>query len=63
MAAAAKKIVRDFDFERDTKNTRRFAEAETDSVSVAVGTLYLKNEALKELGATPERVRVTIEAL
>jgi len=61
--AVAKKIVREFDFERDTKNTRRFAESETDAHPVAVGTLYLKNDALSELGATPERVRVTIEAL
>lgn len=52
----------EFEYERDTKNTVRFAETVEDGDPTLVGTLYLQKFANKELG-NPERIRVTIEAV
>lgn len=35
----------EFEYEKDTKNKARFKEKDTD----AVGTLYIRKEALKEM--------------
>jgi hypothetical protein len=52
------KIDVEFEFEKDTKNTRRFKEVvEGDAVPV-IGTLYVQQSAFK--GEIPERVTVTI---
>jgi len=50
-----------FTFERDTKNTRRFAEDPSDGPPI-VGTLYIQQWALRKLtgGDLPERLRVTV---
>ena len=49
-----------FEFERETKNTVRLQEVETDEAPV-VGTLYLQKHAYKKLGS-PKRLKVRIEA-
>lgn len=60
----ADKLTAEFEFERDTKNTRRYSE-------VAVGappfcnTIYLQRWALERLGGgrLPDRVRVTVQVV
>lgn len=47
--------------ERETKNTVRFSE-DGDEAEQAIGTLYLKKEALEQLG-NPEELTVTVRAL
>lgn len=55
-------ITVEFEFDRDTKNTRRFAEVgnnaggETD----LIGTLYVQKAAFS--GTLPESITVTIES-
>ena len=49
-----------FEYERETKNTVRLTEVETDDAPV-VGTLYLQRHAFKKLGS-PKRLKVQIEA-
>lgn len=49
-----------FEYERETKNTVRLTEVETDEAP-AVGTLYLQKHAYKKLGS-PKRLKVQIEA-
>ena len=58
-AKAPQSLVVTFSFERDTKTTKRYSENSDEPI---VGTLYLKNKAVAELG-NPDAVRVTIEAL
>lgn len=49
--------------ERETKNTVRYEEVESESGEPPViGTLYVQKWALKRLGS-PEQIRVTIEAV
>ncbi len=48
-----------FDRERETKNTVRFQERETDDAP-AIGTLYVQKHVLKRLGE-PEQLRVTLD--
>jgi len=50
-----------FENERDTKNTRRYAEVPGDGPPV-VGTIYVQQWALKQLGGgtMPEKIQVTI---
>jgi len=52
----------EFVFEKETKNTVRYAEEETDSPPI-IGTLYVKKWALKKLngGSFPQRIAVTVE--
>lgn len=57
--AAVKKsssVTINFEFERETKNTYRFAEVADEPV---VGTLYVKKSAFK---SAPTGLTVTIEA-
>ena len=61
--AAAKGIEVAFEFDRDTKNTRRFAEVpESEFAEPLIGTLYVKKSALAEAngGALPESLTLTI---
>jgi hypothetical protein len=49
--------------ERETKNTVRYEEVESESGEPPViGTLYIQKWALKRLGS-PEQVRVKIEVV
>lgn len=49
-----------FEFEKDTKNTRRYAEVLGDGLPI-VNTIYIQQWALRQLnGELPERVRVVI---
>ncbi len=50
-----------FTVEKDTKNTRRYKESDTNGAPI-IGTLYVQQWALKKLGGgqLPERVRVTV---
>ena len=57
-SAAPKGIVLNFEFDRDTKNTRRFAEVVEGDNAPVVGTLYVQKSAFK--GTLPETVTVTI---
>ena len=48
-----------FRFERDTKNTRRFAE---EGDAPLIGTLYVSRIGLRSLfGAVPEVIELTIK--
>ena len=51
-----------FELEKETKNTIRYAEEETDSPPI-IGTIYVKKWALKKLngGSFPRRITVTVE--
>lgn len=51
------KIDVEFEFERDTKNTRRFKEVSDDPI---IGTLYVQKSAFK--GTPPESITVTIHS-
>lgn len=55
-----KRIVVDFDREKPTLRTVRYKERVLADGYVRVGSIYLNNAALAELG-NPETVRVTIE--
>lgn len=60
------KIVLEFKFSRETKRTHLFqeelgAQAWSDQ-DVAIGSLYIKTQALEFIG-TPEKVKVTIEPI
>lgn len=57
---ADKKLEAVFTFEKDTKNTKRFAES-PDGPPI-VGTIYVQKWAIKNLG-DPDKIRVTIEAV
>lgn len=50
-----------FLIDKETKNTVRYAEEETDSPPI-IGTIYVKKWALKKLngGEYPKRITVTI---
>lgn len=57
-----------FSIEKDTKNTRKFAEVHEDSDPEAVGSLYVQKWALKQIAqeaAVPDATHlvVTIEAV
>jgi hypothetical protein len=54
---APMKIERDFQVEKETKNTVRYAEVAEGQPPV-IGTLYLQKWALK---GTPTKLKVTIE--
>lgn len=56
----AKELVATFVQERETKNTIRFIEEETDGPPI-VGTLYVQKYALRQLG-NPAKIVVTIKA-
>lgn len=43
-------VIVDFEFERATKGTVRFAEVVAEGEEPAVGTLYLRKERLAEAG-------------
>lgn len=51
-----------FTFERETKNTIRFAEQLADSLDTPVlGTIYVSKHALKEMGyATGNTITMTL---
>lgn len=51
-----------FEQEKETKNTVRFQELESDEHPILVGTLYLQKFACKQLGggAIPGKITVTI---
>lgn len=50
-----------FNFEKDTKNTRRYQEEALEGPQI-IGTLYVQQWALRKLtgGDLPDRVRVTV---
>ena len=52
----------EFVFEKETKNTIRYQEAETDSPPI-IGTIYVKKWALKKLngGSFPRQITVAVE--
>lgn len=53
-------VVLEFTFERETKNTVRFQEAENaDGEPPAIGTLYVQKWVLKRLG-DPKRLSVVV---
>ena len=56
-----------FEFERETKNTYRYAEADSDaSTEIVIGTLYIKKRAMRELTGEPgpaQVLTVTIEVV
>jgi hypothetical protein len=52
------KIEKDFDFEKETKNTNRYTEVAEGQPPV-IGTLYVQKWAFK---GTPKRIRLTLEA-
>jgi hypothetical protein len=54
----AMKIEKDFEFEKETKNTIRYTEIAEGQPPV-IGTLYVQKWALK---GNPKRIKVTIEA-
>lgn len=54
------KIVVKFEAERATKNTVRYTEIVEDGMPVRIGTVYVQNDTLKELGA-PRRIKITLE--
>jgi hypothetical protein len=56
--AAAKQLTVNFELERETKNTVRYAEQGDNPV---VGTLYVKKSAAAKLG-NPEKMAVTLKA-
>jgi hypothetical protein len=56
-ASKSDKIEIPFEFERETKTTKRFDEPVEDYV---VGKLYVKKSALETIG-DPEKLKVTIE--
>lgn len=55
-----------FTWERDTKRARLFQEqlgdTEFSDQSVAVGSLYVKQQALQMIG-DPKKIKVTIESI
>ena len=57
----AEELVAVFEIERDTKNTRRYAEVAEDGPPV-VGTIYVQQWALRRIGGgtMPEKIQVTI---
>lgn len=48
-----------FEFDRETKGTRRFAEVEVPGQPPVVGTLYVKKHVCHNMG-NPTRLTVTI---
>lgn len=60
------KIVLEFKFSRETKRTHLFeeevGEREWSDQTFAIGNLYVKTQALEELGM-PKRIRITIEPI
>jgi len=58
----AKKIVVEAVLEKETKNTIRYREIESDE-PVKVGTIYLQKWIAKKLngGEFPERIKVSVE--
>lgn len=52
-------VVVDFEFERATKGTIRFAEVVADGEEPAVGTLYLRKDRLAEAGVDVEAAEGT----
>jgi hypothetical protein len=56
--AAAKQMTVNFELERETKNTVRYAEQADDPV---VGTLYVKKSAAAKLG-NPDKLAVTLKS-
>lgn len=55
---AKKDLTVEFEFERDTKNKRRFAEVEVEGQEPVIGTLYVSKSAFN--GTLPESLTVTI---
>lgn len=51
-----------FTTEKDTKNTRRYAEDIADKPPI-MGTAYIQQWALKQLGGgtMPDRIKITLE--
>ena len=47
--------------EKETSNTVRYAEVESDEMPPQIKTLYIQKFAIKKLG-NPEKISVTIEA-
>ncbi len=47
--------------EKETANTIRFQEVETDEMPLQIRTIYLQKFAFKKLG-NPEKITVTIQA-
>jgi len=56
------KLEATFTFEKDTKNTRRYAEDPADGPPI-MSTAYIQQWALKQLGGgtMPDRIKITIE--
>ena len=51
------KIERDFDFEKETKNTVRYTEVAAGQPPV-IGTIYIQKWALQ---GTPKKIKLTLE--
>ena len=49
-----------FEYERETKNTVRLTEVETDEAPI-IGTLYIQKHTFKKLGS-PKRLKVQVKA-
>jgi len=48
--------------EKETKGTWRYQEVELDDAANAMNYAYIQKSAVKSLGS-PEKIRITIEAL
>lgn len=56
-AVATRTQTVDFEFEKDTKNTRKFTEVERKGEPLVVGTLYVQ----KWFAGDAEKLSVTVE--
>ena len=58
------KLQATFKVEKDTKNTRRYAEVPGDGPPI-INTIYVQKWAAKKLagGQMPDRIRVTVEVV
>lgn len=55
-------LVLHFEVEKDTKNTRKYAEIPNEAGVTFVGSLYVQKAAGMVLGALPEKLTVTVQA-
>ncbi len=53
-------IIADFTFEKETKNTVRYKEIETDKSSICVGTIYIQKSSLPS--PFPQKIHMCISA-
>jgi hypothetical protein len=52
------KIERDFELEKETKNTIRYAEVAQEGQPPVIGTIYVQKWVLK---GTPKKLKVTVD--